>query len=471
MDDYCWPLDDSCCAEFATYPQDVQDRATALAGMTLRMLTAYRVGGCPVTVRPCRKVCEGYIPYYTGQPFGPYNWNGVWFNCTCGGQTCGCGALCQLELPRPIGAVEEVKIDGKVLDPWTYRVDEGRWLVRLDGECWPDCQDLALADTEVGTFSVTYLNAIPVDSLGKYAGGVLACEYAKACAGGKCRLPSGVTSVVRQGVSYEIAAGSFPGGATGIREVDTWIARYNPNHLRTQPAVWTPDEPVLVRTITIPPAVVPPPIPLTYSVTEMTEYPVVDFEDSAGLLIRQVTPTPGQATDAEITSITWENGVVQTPPFDRDVLGRIRHTYTAFGPKDWRVDFTDPGAAPVTGSVHVTYYYYIGWLPSSGIIVVGDSIAIRPLDNWQGNPLPPDEHFAAVDWADGSPIQHPPFTVDGNGYATHVYTAAEVYNIQIGFIDTSTTSLGITVTATQEDLDALSDQPPPVEGKPPPDVP
>ena len=184
MDDYCWPLDDSCCAEFSTYPQDVQDRAAALAGMTLRMLTANRVGGCPVTVRPCRQVCAGYQPFYGGSAFAPVNWSGTWFNCTCGGDTCGCGALCQLELPRPIGAVQEVKIDGVIVDPWTYRVDDGRWLIRLNGECWPDCQDLSLADTEVGTFSVTYLNAIPVDSLGQYAGGVLACEFAKACSGG-----------------------------------------------------------------------------------------------------------------------------------------------------------------------------------------------------------------------------------------------------------------------------------------------
>jgi hypothetical protein len=98
-------------------------------------------------------------------------------------------------------------------------------------------------------------------------------------------------------------------------------------------------------------------------------------------------------------------------------------------------------------------------------------MAMRPLDNWQGNPLPPDEHFAAIDWADGSPIEHSPFTVDASGYATHVYNTAGVYNIQIGFIDASITSLGITVTATQEEADALKDQPPPVEGKPPPDVP
>jgi hypothetical protein len=252
VDDYCWPVDYSCCPDFDSYDNATKIRSIALAGATLQMLTGYRVGGCPITVRPCRKVCDGYQPYYAGQPLAPVNWSGQWFNCTCGGDTCGCGAICQLELPRPIGSVQEVKIDGVVLDPLTYRVDDGKWLVRLGDECWPDCQDMALADTEVGTFSVTYLNAIPVDALGAYAAGTLACEYAKACNGQKCRLPSGVTSVARQGVSYEIASGAFPNGETGIREVDTWVARFNPHHLRMPTQVWTPDEPNLVRTITWP---------------------------------------------------------------------------------------------------------------------------------------------------------------------------------------------------------------------------
>jgi hypothetical protein len=69
---------------------------------------------------------------------------------------------------------------------------------------------------------------------------VLAMEYARACSGGKCRLPTGVTSVVRQGVSYTVAAGAFPGGVTGIREVDSFIALWNPDALRQTPKVWYP---------------------------------------------------------------------------------------------------------------------------------------------------------------------------------------------------------------------------------------
>jgi hypothetical protein len=254
MDNYCWPVDYSCCPGFDSYDNATKLRSIALAGATLRMLTAYRVGGCPITVRPCRKVCQdGYNPFGTSA-FSPQNWSGTWFNCTCGGDTCGCGALCQLELPRPVGTVDAVKVDGVLLDPGTYRVDDGKWLVRTDGDCWPGCQDLSKPDTQVGTFSVTSLNAIPVDRLGQYAAGVLACEYAKACAGVKCRLPAGVTSITRQGISMEVAAGLFPNGLTGINEVDVWVQLYNPNNLALLPTVWSPNQGGKARTTTSLPA-------------------------------------------------------------------------------------------------------------------------------------------------------------------------------------------------------------------------
>jgi hypothetical protein len=249
--DYCWPVDSSCCAELDSYSTTVQERAKALAGMTLRSLTAHRVGGCAVTVRPCRQICEGYRDsrYFYGRGYlSPLNWNGTWFNCHCVSE-CGCGALSQVDLPAPIGRVDKVQIDGVTLPSSAYRVDDGVHLVRIDGQTWPDCQDLTAADDEDGAFAVTYLNAIPVDGLGAFAAGILACEYAKACSGGKCRLPAGVVSITRQGVSMDLGTGAFPNGRTGIREVDAYIESVNPYGLRTVPRVWTPDM-ALVRTTT-----------------------------------------------------------------------------------------------------------------------------------------------------------------------------------------------------------------------------
>lgn len=241
----CWELDRSCCSEWDNYPQATQDRADALAMGTLRALTGYRVGGCPITVRPCRSRCSSAIDSLMfGWNAMPVNWSGSWFNCMCLGPTCGCGALCEIELPGPVGDIEEVLVDGVALAPSAYRVDDARRLVRIDGQCWPDCQDLAKDITEVGTFAVTYTQGVMVDELGLYAAGLLACEYVRACSGGKCRLPSGVTDLSRQGVNMRIEA--FPSGLTGIREVDAYITIHNPNRLTQPSQVWIPGQAGLV---------------------------------------------------------------------------------------------------------------------------------------------------------------------------------------------------------------------------------
>lgn len=222
----------------------MQDRAKALAAQTMRALTAYRVGGCPVTVRPCKRGCvEGSAHWlWTGVTFRPVAWGGQWVNsCGCN-STCSCGPLEEMALPAPVGRVDRVLVDGQPLPVTAYRVDNGNRLVRLDGGLWPVCQNMDKPDTEVGTMSVTYLNAYAVDGLGAYAAGVLACEYAKACAGAKCRLPSGVTDIARRGISMTITTGLFPDGVTGIREVDAYILRWNPNGLRMAPRVWSPDQ-------------------------------------------------------------------------------------------------------------------------------------------------------------------------------------------------------------------------------------
>jgi hypothetical protein len=47
--------------------------------------------------------------------------------------------------------------------------------------------------------------------------------------------------VARQGVAYDIVSGSFPGGFTGIREVDAFIGLWNPRGLVSDSRVWSPD--------------------------------------------------------------------------------------------------------------------------------------------------------------------------------------------------------------------------------------
>ena len=255
LPDSCWPIDEGCCADLDSYAPTVQLRAKALAGQTMRMLTGYRVGGCAITVRPCTRSCVGSAGgwYSYGPGFFPYqNSLGQWVN-SCGCQTdCDHLGAAQIALPGPVGRVDAVWLDGVELDESVYRVDNGNLLVRLDGGVWPTTQEMGLPLTDAGTFGVTYLQGIPVDGLGAWAAGILACEYAKACSGGKCKLPSGVTSIVRQGIAMEIPTGAFENGLTGIREVDAYVQRWNPNHLKAGIGVWSPDLAVSTRTTTWP---------------------------------------------------------------------------------------------------------------------------------------------------------------------------------------------------------------------------
>lgn len=244
-----WPLDTGCLSEeWATMDASVKVRATALASATLSRLTGGRVTACPRTVRPCvrnnRRLC--FVPF-DASPLAMFTPGltpaGTWTNdCSCTGRHT-CATECEVPLPPPATQVTQVKVDGALVAPTDYRLD-GNLLVWIgEGPCpWPETQDLSRSDDLNDTFSVTYLNGYPVDSIGAYAAAVLAMEYAKACVGkGKCRLPGNVRSIVRQGVSFDIVSGAFPDGNTGIREVDTFIALWNPGHLTHAPKVWSPD--------------------------------------------------------------------------------------------------------------------------------------------------------------------------------------------------------------------------------------
>lgn len=260
MPQMCWPVDWGCVDKDVVdeMPPALKARSEALAVSVLRSLTAYQVGGCPVVLRPCAQGCAnpgswlaapvlGGDSSALGAPVGPW-WahidvTGQWVNtsCGCGVHGCSCTRVPEVVLPGPVGHVVRVMIDGAELDPSAYRVDDGNRLVRTDGEQWPRCQDMLAAPDQVGAFTVEYLNANPVDGLGAWVAGVLAYEFSLACTGGACRLPRGVTSIARQGVSMNIPTGAFDDGLTGIEEVDAWVRTWNPNRLKMPVTVWSPD--------------------------------------------------------------------------------------------------------------------------------------------------------------------------------------------------------------------------------------
>lgn len=248
-----WPIDPACLEDTweSDFTEEVQERSIALASSTLRRLCGYRVGGCPRTVRPCRKSCLGGMAIrgngwggfdYSYSSFSPRLWAGTWTNaCGCGG-SCGHTEVNTITLPGPVMSVIEVKVDGVALVEGTdYWVNDDHQLIAIGRE-WPTIQDLTLPPDSAGTFSVTYMDSYPVDGQGAYAAGKLAMEFAKACtnSAGKCNLPPTVTNLVRQGVSYSLVSGSFPNGETGIREVDNYIATWNPKHRMQGTQVWSP---------------------------------------------------------------------------------------------------------------------------------------------------------------------------------------------------------------------------------------
>lgn len=263
LPEFCWPVDTSCVEDWDSVTEDPDSedpdaviprysaadkaRAVAFATQSLRMLTAYRVGGCPITVRPaarrCRELTWQTYPVAGGgsTPWRPVDLGGTWLNVGCDHLTaCGCGALEQIDLGQA-SSVTEVKVDGVVLDPSAYRLDPGGRLVRLDGEAWPLCQNLAAPDTEEGTYSVTYVRGAAVDGLGAVAAGILAGEFVRACTGGECRLPDNIVRLVRNGVEMTLGPGAFPDDRTGIREVDAYLDRWNPHRHKVAPMVWSPD--------------------------------------------------------------------------------------------------------------------------------------------------------------------------------------------------------------------------------------
>lgn len=258
-----------CCDCWDELDPAVKARALTYATTVLWASTGKQFGECTQTVRPCGKYCAGsgamgYI-WNDGlfSPWVPYILNGQWRNCWCGCGAgsgpgcCSCEPDCQVYLPGPVTSVTSVIENGVLLNPSTYRVDDRKWLVRTEeGACWAQCQDYNV-DAGLGLFNdntlvVTYTRGEPVPQALLDAAATLACEFAKACIGGPCRLPARVSTVARQGVQLtftnidQLIGSMF----TGIPEVDQIIKAYNPAGLPRPMRVWSPDLPI-TRQVTI----------------------------------------------------------------------------------------------------------------------------------------------------------------------------------------------------------------------------
>lgn len=238
-----------------------QAMALRLAAFTVYSLTGRQFGTLTQTLRPCN--AASLMPLYQTYPVNVLNpwgvddsgsypaayiYNGVWHNAGCRGISC-CGAKCEVELP-PTVSITSVVVDGATVDPSAYRIDNGDLLVRTDGDCWPQCQDMDVNPGAVNTFTVTGAFGRPVPQEALDATGLLACEIGKGILGAPCRLPQRMQSLSRQGVTVQ-----FPGattyldrGLTGLNEVDQLVVQLNPGRLTRPPLVLSPDVSPIRRT-------------------------------------------------------------------------------------------------------------------------------------------------------------------------------------------------------------------------------
>lgn len=238
-------INTGCCDDFwAGLTLEEQTAASTAATFIMWAATGRQYGLCEITVRPCgRWPCDdGVVGYsWSGGVWTPYVYGGQWFNCPCG-DFCSCSARCRVYLPGPVGSVASVVVDGVTVNPSAYRVDDGRWLIRTDGDCWPYRQNFDI-DSGSGTFLVTYSRGTAVPQVVLDATGTLACEWAKMCQGQDCQLPTRVVTLTRQGTTFDGVPPDqlLDHGFTGITSVDQIIALVNPHRLTGRLRVLSPE--------------------------------------------------------------------------------------------------------------------------------------------------------------------------------------------------------------------------------------
>jgi hypothetical protein len=208
-------LDDPCCP--SNVDQATADALVAEATDTLYLLSGRQWvgrGACQQNIRPCsqRECC--------------------WDLRLC--RTC-CGEEYRLLLwGYPVTSVDRVVIDGALLDTTAFRLEEERWVRRIDGDFWPSCQDMNADELGEGGFLITYTYGAAPPAAGMRACLAYACQLAQ---GGpaSCCVPAWASSIQRQGVSLSLADVKV-----GIPEVDDFLRAYNPSGLKRRPAVWSP---------------------------------------------------------------------------------------------------------------------------------------------------------------------------------------------------------------------------------------
>lgn len=241
--------DTACSGRLDGVNGDLIARGLAIAQEVLYRLSGERYPGlCTDVVRPCGQVAAGWRQRWAsnGGTLTDWRWNRGWGRCGHAADACGSSTLPRVPLGRyPVASIDAVWIDGDVLDPSAYAVEDRRYLVRVDGDGWPCCQRLDLDYlTADDTFAVevTYgraPDAAAVGALMTYAPEVILAL----CPGDTdCRLPARVQSITRQGITATIIdpLDFLDEGRTGIPVIDAWLKAVNPKGRRGVARVTAP---------------------------------------------------------------------------------------------------------------------------------------------------------------------------------------------------------------------------------------
>jgi hypothetical protein len=245
----CEPWPYTLCAAIEdsdSYDEELLDEVVAAATEALWVLSGRRFGYCEFTIRPCASRCmvgdvRAAFNQYPYDTISGVEW--WWPTCVCkAADACGCTELEEFRLPGPVSEVTEVLVDGVELAAESYRVDDFRNLVRLDGGVWPACQDMLLPATEEGTWQVTFSKGRPVPALGRLAMNALVCKLYAALTDESCESPANVVRKTRQGVTIELKGDDATAALIEwTPAIGLFLRATNPNKLQRGARVFNPD--------------------------------------------------------------------------------------------------------------------------------------------------------------------------------------------------------------------------------------
>lgn len=181
------------------------------------------IGVCELTVYPCANASVPFLGHHHPSVLG-YS----------GAPCADCGHENDVWLDGPVHDVIEVVIDGEVVDPSEYHLEDGNWLVRRDGS-WP-----AGGNPEDDLFSITYERGVPPSRLVRSSIAEIVNEmWMDECSNMGAKFSAAVRSMSTGGTqySYEDVAAALP----KMPQTRKLVAQYNPTNEAMQPFAYSPD--------------------------------------------------------------------------------------------------------------------------------------------------------------------------------------------------------------------------------------